>query len=113
MKGFTLLEVMVALAIIAGTVVTVIGAVNYQLSVVARDREESVAQLLARSKLEELEQAKEMPERQEGTFAPAWPAYVWRLTAAQTQIPGYRKFAMTVSWNGERRQVSLVHYLAR
>jgi general secretion pathway protein I len=54
-KGFTLLEVMVALAIMAGVVLTVISSVNYHLSLTARNNEETVALLLARAKLEELE----------------------------------------------------------
>ena len=39
MRGFTLLEVMVALAIMAGVVLTVLGAVNYHLTIIAEERD--------------------------------------------------------------------------
>ncbi len=68
MKGFTLLEVMVALAIMSGVVLTVISSVNFHLSLVARDREETIALLLARSKLEELQ----LPGRNAPTIWLMW-----------------------------------------
>ena len=53
MKGFTLLEIMIALAIMAGVLLTVISSFNYHLSLAARDREETIAALLARAKLDD------------------------------------------------------------
>ena len=47
MRGFTLLEIMIALAIMAGVILTVITSFNYHLSVVSRDKEETIAVLLA------------------------------------------------------------------
>ena len=113
--GFTLLEVMVALAIIAGTVFTVISAVNYHLSIAARDREETAAILLARQKIEELviekEAEKQLPEKKDGTFAPARPDYVWEMATAPTDYPGFRKLTLTVSWEGKKRSVTFVRYV--
>lgn len=113
--GFTLLEVMVALAIIAGTVFTVISAVNYHLSIAARDREETAAILLARQKIEELviekEAQKQLPEKRDGTFAPARPDYAWEMATAPTDYPGFRKLTLTVSWEGKKRSVTFVRYL--
>ncbi len=51
--GFTLLEVMIALAIMAGVILTVISSFNYHLSVVNRDRDETIAVILARAKLDD------------------------------------------------------------
>lgn len=113
--GFTLLEVMVALAIIAGTVFTVISAVNYHLSITARDREETAAILLARQKIEELlmekETEKQLPEKKDGTFAPARPDYAWEMATAPTDYPGFRKLTLTVSWEGKKRSMTFVRYL--
>ena len=111
--GFTLLEVMVALAIIAGTVFTVISAVNYHLSIMARDRDETAAVLLARQKLDGLEEEKEIPERSNGTFAPAHPDYAWEMAAVPTEIPGFRKVTLTVFWEAKRRSVAFVRYLQK
>ncbi|CAG0930156.1 type II secretion system minor pseudopilin GspI [Geobacter sp.] len=110
--GFTLLEVMIALAIMAGVVFTVIGAVNYHLAIVERDRQETVAVLLARQKLAELEEEKEIPEKKEGTFAPARPEFTWEMTAAPTELANLRRMTLSVSWDNKKRSVALVRYLA-
>ena len=110
--GFTLLEVMIALAIMAGVVFTVIGAVNHHLAIVERDRQETVAVLLARQKLAELEEEKEISEKEEGTFAPANPDYAWEMTAAPTELATLRRMTLTVSWENKKRSVALVRYLA-
>ena len=111
-RGFTLLEVMIALAIMAGVVFTVIGAVNYHLAIVERDRQETVAVLLARQKLAELEEKKDIPEKSEGTFAPARPEFAWEMTAAPTELAALRRMTLTVSWDNNKRSVALVRYLA-
>jgi general secretion pathway protein I len=110
--GFTLLEVMIALAIMAGVVFTVIGAVNYHLAIVERDRQETVAVLLARQKLAELEEEKEIPEKKEGTFAPARPDFAWEMTSAPTELAALRRMTLSVSWDNKKRSVALVRYLA-
>lgn len=115
MKGFTLLEVMVALAIMAGVVLTVISSVNFHLSLVARDREETIALLLARSKLEELQlpDSAETESEQEGTFEPEWPEYSWKTEVSAAPVAGFRQQLVTVSWGAERRTLSLENYVAR
>ncbi|SNB47416.1 type II secretion system minor pseudopilin GspI [Geobacter sp. DSM 9736] len=111
MKGFTLLEVMIALAIMAGVVLTVITSFNYNLSVATRDREETVAMLLARAKLDDPRLREQ--ETKNGTFAPEWPGYGWVLDVAPTQLPLLDKMTLTVSWDNARRNLSLVQYVAK
>ena len=107
MKGFTLLEVMIALAILAGVVLTVISSVNHHLTVVARDQEETVAVLLGRSKLDQPGGA-----AGEGTFAPAWPGYSWRTEVMPTDFPGISRQVLTVAWQGGGKKLALVKYVA-
>lgn len=111
-RGFTLLEVMIALAIMAGVVFTVIGAVNYHLAIVERDRQETVAVLLARQKLAELEEEKNLADKREGTFAPDRPEFTWAMTAVPTELAALRRMTLTVSWDNKKRSVALVRYLA-
>ena len=115
MKGFTLLEVMVALAIMAGVILTVISSFNFHLSLVARDREETTALLLARAKLEELELLKgeELQDVQDGTFAPDYPDIAWKLEVEPTMLPILKKLILTVTWGAEKRTLSLAHYVER
>ncbi len=115
MKGFTLLEVVIALAIMAGVILTVISSFNYHLSIAARDREETVGFLLARAKLEELELvSKGEPKTvQEGTFAPEHPEISWKAEVEPTAVQFFRKLSLTVTWGNDKRTVSLVHYVAQ
>lgn len=111
MKGFTLLEVMIALAIMTGTLLTVLGAFNHHLSLVGRDREETVALLLARGKLEELEMTPvETLTAQDGTFTPDRPDIFWKLSLNPTAIPGLRQLTLLVQWDDKRKSLSLDHY---
>jgi general secretion pathway protein I len=110
-RGFTLLEIMIALAIMAGTLLTLLSAFNHHLALVARDREETVALLLARGKLEELEMVPAVSlSPQEGTFAPERPAFTWKLVLSPTAITGLRQLTLTVFWDDKRKSLSLDHY---
>ena len=111
MKGFTLLEVMIALAIMAGVVLTVITSFNYHLNLVSRDREETVAVLMARSKLEEPDFLK-LAQRQ-GTFAPHRPDMGWSVTTMPTELPGITRLTLTVTWGEGKRNLSLVNYVPK
>jgi len=54
-RGFTLLEVLIALAILSSLLITLIYTVNYQLGLVERQETITVATLLAKSKMADLE----------------------------------------------------------
>lgn len=111
MKGFTLLEVMIALAIMAGVIFTVISSFNYHLGIVTRDREETVAVLLARAKLDD--PVVKTPEEKKGTFAPDWPGIAWEVTTTPTELPGLNRHTLTLSWDNTRRTLSLVRFLPK
>lgn len=106
-----MLEVMIALAIMAGVIFTVISSFNYHLDVVTRDREETVAVLLARAKLDD-PVIKKLEENR-GTFAPEWPGIVWESVMAPADLPGVNRQTLTVSWDNARRTVSLVRYIVQ
>jgi general secretion pathway protein I len=110
-KGFTLLEIMIALAILAGTILTVICSFNYHLSVVDRDREETLAVLLARTKLDD--PAFKRGEAAQGDFAPDWPGFSWETVIKPTDSPKVTRSIFTVSWHGEQRKISFVQYMAQ
>ncbi len=109
MRGFTLLEVMVALAILTGVILTVITSYNYHLGVVLRDKQETEAILLARAKLDEpgfLKQA-----QTSGDFAPQRPDITWKTNKTAADLPGVDRLTFTVSWDGERHKLVLVKFL--
>lgn len=110
MRGFTLLEVMVSLAIMAGVILTLLGSVNYHIGVVANERDNTTLTLLARSRIAELEQS---PAKGEGTFAPSHPELTWRSDLLPTDLPGLQKLVVRVRRGSDGREVALVRYLAK
>lgn len=108
MKGFTLLEVMIALAIAAGVLLTVISSLNYHLSIVGQDAEETTAALLGRAKLDDPDFGKETENK--GSFAPDHPALKWEREISPTQFPGLDRISLTVTWNDDRKRLSLVRF---
>jgi general secretion pathway protein I len=109
-SGFTLLEVMVSLAIMAGVILTVLTSVNYHLGIIANERDNTTLTLLARTRMVELEQA---PAKGEGTFAPTHPELTWKSDLMPTELPGLQKLLVTVKRSGDSREVTLVRYLAK
>ncbi|MEI6213736.1 MAG: type II secretion system minor pseudopilin GspI [Desulfuromonadales bacterium] len=111
-EGFTLLEVVVALAIMATVIMTVLGAVNYHLSVISRERESTVLTLMARARLAEIELSG-TPKKGEGTFAPSHPDVKWKTELAPAKLPGLQKLVVRVQRTGSAEEVALVRYLPK
>jgi general secretion pathway protein I len=107
-RGFTLLEVMVALAIIAGVLVTVLTSFGYHLDLARSDKEESIAMLLGRARLDESRMRGERTGS--GTFAPAWPEYAWELATEPAPWPGVERLNLTVTWGGKKNHLQLALY---
>jgi general secretion pathway protein I len=93
-KGFTLLEVLVALAIISGLLVTLIYTVNYQLGIVGRQETVTIATLLAKSTLTELEKK---PESKKGQFDAPYEAYTYETAVKDSPYPGVNEITVLVS----------------
>lgn len=109
-SGFTLLEVMVSLAIMAGVVLTLLGSTNYHLGVMANERDSTTLTLLARNRMAEMEQA---PVKGEGTFAPSHPELGWKAELLPCDLPGLQKLVVRVKRVGDVREVALVRYLPK
>lgn len=73
--GFTLLEVMIALAAAGGLLVTLIYTLNYHLGIAERHRFVTVATMLAKSKMAEVRHA---PARISGEFQAPYAGYRYR-----------------------------------
>lgn len=108
MSGFTLLEVMISLAIMAGVILTVLGAVNYHAGVIADERDSTALTILARSRMAEIEQA---PVKGEGSFAPLHPELKWKAELLPATFPGLQMLVLQVQRSGDKRGVVLVRYV--
>jgi len=101
---------MVALAIMAGVVLTVLASVNYHLGIIANERDDTALTILARARITELEQTS-LPDTNEGTFAPAHPELTWHFDVVSTQLPSVQKIVLKVQRTSDKREVTLVRYI--
>ena len=113
MRGFTLLEVVVALAIMAAVILTVLGSLNYHLNSISAERDNTTLTILARNRLVELEQQGGLQQMSEGTFAPAHADVTWRAELFPAKIPALQKLVVTVQRRGDKREVALVRYVLK
>ena len=96
--GFTLLEVMVAMSILAIALVGVFKLQSQSISMSTEARFKTTAALLAQSKMVDAESSLTLLNRTEnGDFGTDYPQYNWRLEVTDTQIPRFKKIEVTVA----------------
>lgn len=108
--GFTLLELLIALAIMVIAVVGIVRGVSNGLVVVQSLTRRAEAINLARAKMEELlASIDEQPNEQEGDFGDAFPQFKWRAQISDSPVDGLRIVTVTVIWfeGANERTVSL------
>lgn len=102
-SGFTLLEVIIAVAIIGSTLAILLGAVNKNLVLASQSKNLSLASFLAQKKMGEIE-IEGYPEigSEEGTFEEA-PDFRWYLSVQPYNIEQLgaeiRIVILTITWN--------------
>lgn len=102
-RGFTLLEIMIALAIVSGLLVTLIYTLNYNLGIAGRHEFVTVATFLARNKLAEVEAA---PANGEGSFPEPNAEYQFRSEVKKYPFPGISQISVTVKKDKEEIRYS-------
>ncbi|MFZ5907636.1 MAG: type IV pilus modification PilV family protein [Nitrospirota bacterium] len=97
-RGFTLLEVLIALAIVGSLLVTLIYTVNYQLGLIERQETITVATLLARSKMADLEQD---PVAGKAQFDAPYEHYSYETFVKASPYTGVSEIIVVVNAGGE------------
>lgn len=112
-NGFTLLEVMVALAITAMVLSALLGLTNRLIGVHARLRHTTQATQLAQYKMAELETGQLAGEDAEGAFVAPFEEYRWQVAIAGTPFAAVRQVTVAVRWDGGQphQAVELVSFL--
>ena len=106
--GFTLLEVMVAMAIMAIVLVSVYRMHSQTLAMNTANRFYTQAPMLAQSKLAQLESgASEIIAGDSGDFGDKFPGYSWNVSVEEVAIEAlgevandFKQIDLTVSFNG-------------
>src|SRR5208283_1820754 len=101
--GFTLLEIMVSLAIIGGLLVTVLYSLNYHLGIAEKHEFLTVATMLAKNKMLEIEIS---PRAGKGAFPDPYSAYNYETGMKNSSFPGLAEMWVTVSKDKEHVKVT-------
>ena len=96
-RGFTLLEVMVAVAILAIALVAILKANLQTIDTLVETRERTTVSLLAASKMAEIESvgAAEWSEFR-GDFGEDYPGFTWQVETAPTEVEGLMRVTVIV-----------------
>jgi general secretion pathway protein I len=116
-NGFTLLEVMIALAIIGIALVTLIGLQTQTIQLAERQQRVTQATLLAQGKMTEIEIGSQLLSGsggREGQFDAPFELYRWTIEAAATPLPAIEMVTVTVAWGDENQneQVDLTSFMS-
>lgn len=103
-QGFTLLEVLVALAIFALVAASVLGVSARSLQNAARLEEKTLAMWVADNRLSEMQLASEVPAtgKQEGQVEFANRQWQWQSNVEATSEPTMRRISLWVALRDER-----------
>lgn len=107
-RGFTLIEVMIALAVVGGLLVTLLYTVNYNLGIAERHSFQTTAMLLAKEKLLDAEKTLEASK---GSFPKPYSSFSYEVSFKDSQFPGVLELSVTVT--DGRESVSLVELVLK
>ena len=111
--GFTLLEVLVALAILSIALVVLLGLRNRDVDLVNKTRDLTTATALARMKIVET-QVESFPDLGEttGEFGDDYSRFHWYRVVSSTPFDYVREVRVSVKWGQtDRETVELVKYV--
>ena len=119
-RGFTLLEVMIAVAIIAIALTTLLGSQSQSVFFANSAKFETMAALLAQSKMSEITiQAADSLSSDSGDFGEDYPGYAWEATVSDVSIEGLgaisdylKQIDLAVTWGAMSFNLRLYHYVA-
>jgi len=102
-RGFTLLEVMVALIIVAFSLTALTASMNQMIDAANTMRERTFASWIAQNKITEIRLANVMPEDSatSGEIEFANTDWEWRAVVSETGIDNFKRIDVSVSLYGD------------
>ncbi len=108
-NGFTLLEVMIAFAILSLSLIVLLSLRNSSIRVVELSDRITTATLLAKAKMEEPRSVS--IGESEGEFeGDAFKGYKWKRVISTTPFVFIKEVVVVVTWDEGKREVRLVAY---
>jgi len=95
-RGFTLLEIMVALAILGGVIVTALASISYHLTVVDSNINKTLSAMLAVDRLEQVRLYGE-PQKKHGEFGDEYDGFSWSYSSSRAGYKGMMTESVRVS----------------
>ena len=111
--GFTLIEVMVAMTIVAFAFVGLLGLHNRNLKMIGDDQNLTQATLLARRFITEMEVVEQWPDSgtSRGEF-PEVPGFYWERDVQDTDLTTVRRVVLHVFWDERNpNAVELIYFI--
>lgn len=102
-KGFTLIEVLVALLILSITFLWLLSAESQGIDMALRSRFLTTSTLLAQDRIAQVTSGQRSLSSgdNQGDFGEDYPGYTYEETVESTPLAGYMKYTLTVKWGGE------------
>jgi general secretion pathway protein I len=105
-RGFSLLETMIALAIVGIALVTLLGLANRSIATNGRLQKITQATLLAQGKMTEIEVRTSRGSEfrnEEGAFEKPFAEFRWRAVFEDTPLAAVKQVTVTVAWGDEAK----------
>lgn len=112
--GFTLIEVMVAMTVVAFAFVGLLGLHNRNLKMIGDDQNLTQATLLARRFITEMEVVEQWPDtgQSRGEF-PEVPGFFWEREVSDTDLATVRRVVLHVYWDERNPNACELIYFIR
>ncbi len=121
--GFTLLEVMIAISLLAISLTTLFGSQSQSVSLGSITKFNTQAPLLAQLKLAEFTRTTERPTSDSGDFGDEFPGYQWKMETEDANLESseilskledtLQRLSLTVSWGDNRYVYEIQSYLLK
>jgi general secretion pathway protein I len=119
--GFTLLEVMIAISLLAISLTTLFGSQSQSVSLGSTTKFNTQAPFLAQQKLAEYTRTPDRPTSDSGDFGDKFPGYQWKIEAEDANLEAskilskledtFQRVTLTVSWGDSHYVYQVQSYL--